>query len=400
MTTETTDAPGLRPRRRKGETAWYWVATSVTRRAADYPIKTIRLNEASEEERAARCRLLTAELREWLAGRDTSAFDGTIRSLVRAYRNVPESPYADVKENTRDDYNQRLRLIETAVGGRHVAVLTAVDFRRWHREFRAPAHDGSEPRIRQAHGLMTMVRMILGFGVSMRMKGCASALGVISQMEFESPKRRKQALAFEQAEKIIDLALAKGRRSIALGQALQFELTMRQVDVIGKWEKADGESGIVYNGNRWGGGLLWSHISAAMTIAKETTKTGAEGQWDLTEHPLVMKALAAYPPEDRIGPMVVSELTGLPYDRHDYAHEWRPFADAADVPRDVWNRDSRAGGITEGWDADATEKDLQRTATHTDPAMTRRYARNSLASSSRVARLRVEYRKRAENGDS
>lgn len=399
MPTGTPDAPGLRPRQRKGGTVWYWVATAITRRASSYPIKTIRLTETTDEARAARCRDLTAELREWLAGRDTSTFDGTIRGLIRAYRNVPESPYADVQENTRADYDQRLRLIETAIGGRNIAVLTAVDFRRWHREFRAPAEEGGAPRIRQAHGLMTMVRMLLKFGVSMRLKGCAPALHVISQMEFEAPKRRKQQVEFGQAEKIVDLALAAGRRSIALGQALQFELMMRQVDVIGKWEKADGASGILHNGNRWGGGLLWSHISPTMTVSKVTTKTGAEGQWDLTEYPLVMKALAAYPPEDRIGPMIVSEITGLPYDRHDYARDWRPFADAAGVPKDVWNRDSRAGGITEGWDANADKKDLQRTATHTDPSMTDQYARNSLASTNRVARLRVAHRKRGENGE-
>jgi hypothetical protein len=63
----------------------------------------------------------------------------------------------------------------------------------------------------------------------------------------------------------------------------------------------------------------------------------------------------------------------------------------------VWNRDSRAGGITEAWDSNAQEKDIQRLATHSDPAMTRRYARNSLASTTRVAALRVAGRERSKN---
>jgi hypothetical protein len=110
-----------------------------------------------------------------------------------------------------------------------------------------------------------------------------------------------------------------------------------------------------------------------------------------------MKALATYAPEERLGVMVVSERTGLPYDLYDYSRDWRPFATEAGVPKKVWNRDSRAGGITEGWDADADVKDLQRLATHSTPAMTERYARNSLASTTRVAKLRVAHRKQGKN---
>lgn len=394
-----TEAPGLRRRARKGGDAWYWVATAVSRRASDYPLKTIRLTETTDEARAARCRALTAELQEWLSGRETDRpFDGTMGSLIHHYRTTAESPYAMVQENTRGDYDDRLTVLERSVSQRVVANLIRVDFVRWHRNFMAPLKDGGQPRVRRAHGAMAMVRMLLSFGVSMGFTSCAPALAVISEMNFEAPKKRTQALTFDQAERIIDLALAGGRRSLALGQALQFELMMRQVDVIGKWTVAgDAAGGIVYRGNRWGGGVLWSDVTPDLTISKVTTKTAATGEWDLREYPLVMKVLAHYPAADRVGPMVVSERTGIPYDLFDYGQDWRPFADAAGVPRNVWNRDSRAGGITEGWDANADEKDLQRAATHSTPAMTRQYARNSLASTKRVARARVAGRKRDGN---
>ena len=196
----------------------------------------------------------------------------------------------------------------------------------------------------------------------------------------------------------MDLALAAGRPSIGLGQALQFEFAMRQVDVIGKWIKANpGDGGIIYRGNRWGGGLRWSHVAYDLTISKVTTKTAAEGEWDIREAPLVMKAMEAFPTHLRVGPMIVSENNGRPYGTLLYAREWRPFADKAGVPREVWNRDSRAGGITEGWDTGGLEQDLQRLATHSDPSTTRAYARNSLASTNRVAKLRVASRKRVGN---
>jgi len=389
----TSKAPGLKRARRAGGDVWYWVAADVSRKAAEYLPKTIRLTGESDEARAAECAQHTARLREWLADRaNRPTFNGTIASLIDCYQRVEGSPFHDVKANTRADYEYRLREIGRVVGSRHVARLNRDDFVRWHRGFARPA-PGGEPKVRKAHGLMTMLRMLFGFGVSMRYPGCADASAILSEIRFKVPAPRRQALTFEQAAAVVDEALRRGRRSIALGQALQFELTLRQVDVIGLWYPHDGrQQGIIYRGNRWADGLLWSDLSPDGVLTKETTKTAAVGQWDVSRYPLVARALAAFPSADRIGPMLVSEKTGLPYDRFDYARDWREIATAAGVPREVWNRDSRAGGITEGWDAGADEKDLQRHATHSDPAMTRRYARNSLASTGRVADIRAARR--------
>lgn len=65
--------------------------------------------------------------------------------------------------------------------------------------------------------------------------------------------------------------------SIAIAQALQFELTLRQIDVIGIWEPLDvtGEhTGIINKGQRWTGGVTWSHIDSHGILSKVTTKTG------------------------------------------------------------------------------------------------------------------------------
>ena len=398
----TPNAPGLKRRpRTDGSFAYYWVAAAVSRQADEYPNKTVPLHYDSDEARAIRCQVLTDQLRQWLASKGKEQdrrFDGTIGGLIRQYQTLDTSPYFGVQENTRRDYDQRLLAIDRSVGGVAIASLNAVDFTRWHRNFKRPAKPGGSECIRKAHGLMTMVRMLIGFGVSMRFAGCAGTLAVLSVMEFQAPKRRREALTFEQAEAIVDLALAGGRRSIALGQALQFELTVRQVDVIGKWVTAPAsEGGVRCRDKRWGGGFLWSHVSPDLVVSKETTKTAAEGEWDLRDCPFVMKALAAFPPVDRVGPMIVNELTGRPYNDNGYSATWRPFAEKAGVPRSVWNRDSRAGGITEAWDSNAQEKDIQRLAAHSDPAMTRRYARNSLASTTRVAELRVAGRKQRGN---
>jgi integrase len=125
-------------------------------------------------------------------------------------------------------------------------------------------------------------------------------------------------------------------------------------------------------------------------LRKKTTKTAARGEWDLAKLPLVMSVLAHIPAERRIGPMVVRETTGLPYRANKYQREWRAVARGAGLPDSVCNRDSRAGGITEGDLAGAEETDLQRLATHADPKTTRRYIRSTTRrATDKVAALRV-----------
>ena len=104
--------------------------------------------------------------------------------------------------------------------------------------------------------------------------------------------------------------------------------------------------------------------------------------------------LALYAPEERVGPMIVSETTGLPYRQGNFGVTWREIADAAGVPKDVWNMDSRSGGLTEADEAGADPHDIQRHATHSDPKTTGRYIRRNLAANERVAELRVASRRK------
>jgi hypothetical protein len=65
----------------------------------------------------------------------------------------------------------------------------------------------------------------------------------------------------------------EGILSIALAQELQFELTLRQIYVIGLWVKADGKNsgGIVDRGRRWQHGLQWSRLNAVGVLTKTTS---------------------------------------------------------------------------------------------------------------------------------
>ncbi|MBN9027825.1 hypothetical protein [Kaistia nematophila] len=119
---------------------------------------------------------------------------------------------------------------------------------------------------------------------------------------------------------------------------------------------------------------------------------------DTTLYPLISAEIARVKPADRIGPMIIDERSGLPYSEKEYSKRWRKIATAAGVPKEVWNRDSRAGGITEGRDAGAAVEDVSKHAAHTDATVTSRvYDRGELEASRRVATKRKEHRERVGN---
>jgi hypothetical protein len=107
---------------------------------------------------------------------------------------------------------------------------------------------------------------------------------------------------------------------------------------------------------------------------------------------MILEEIAKVPPERRVGTMILSERTGEPYKHRTFTQTWRKVADVAGVPRDVWNMDARAGGISEGEDAGADEADRMKHAGHTRPETHRKYARGSIEETRRVARARHVWR--------
>jgi len=108
---------------------------------------------------------------------------------------------------------------------------------------------------------------------------------------------------------------------------------------------------------------------------------------------MIMEELRLIPVEARVGPMIKNENTTLPYADSTFRIVWREIADAAGVPREVHNMDSRAGGLTEGTDAaDGDLEAVSHHAGHSDVRMTRRYNRGGARQIAKVAKLRVSRR--------
>jgi integrase len=94
---------------------------------------------------------------------------------------------------------------------------------------------------------------------------------------------------------------------------------------------------------------------------------------------MVIEELASVAPEDRNGPLIVNPRTGLPYRQWYFREVWKRSAAEAGVPATVWNRDLRAGGITEARQAGAPTDDVAKTAGHSSKRTTARvYDRDTL----------------------
>lgn len=128
-----------------------------------------------------------------------------------------------------------------------------------------------------------------------------------------------------------------------MAQALQFECGLTQKDVIGEWVPLSemGSSEILRKKQKWLRGLRWTNIDQNW-ILRLTTFSGKDVEIDLKKKPMVMDELSkrggVLPAS---GAVVVCETTGTPWAHSTFRVEWRKIADAAKVPKEVKNMDSR-----------------------------------------------------------
>ncbi|KRE22570.1 hypothetical protein ASE66_25610 [Bosea sp. Root483D1] len=396
-----TDFPGLKRKRNKdGSYREYWEARSDLAKRGYQP-KAVRLHYPDTPEGAAqkssRCQVLQAEMLAWAARGNHAApgYDGTMLSLSRLFQTNEDSPFRTMKWNSRDNVLKSLTIIEQSVGARQIAKLLGPDFKRWHSQFGAPKKPDAPARPWRAKHAMDAVRQLISYGVTLGHDDCFRADRILDKIRFKSPPARTAVMTVEHVSAVRKTAHAEGWPSVALATVLQFELAMRQKDVIGEWEPAEIEGGIYYRGRRWVNGVLWSDIDANTVLRKVHTKTGFPVEHDLKLHPAVLEEIARVPLEKRIGPMIIAERTGEPYKHRNFTDRWRAIADKAGVPKTVWNMDARAGAITEAYDLGATETDVMKSAGHKNRQTSARYNRGTIEQTSRVAQLRLA--KRSEN---
>lgn len=397
-------APGLTWRKRKhGYEARWQARTDLV--AKGFPIKSQHLwtgaGDPTKEEWdriADRCNELQAEMIVFGRGGlpEAAPFDGTLRGLMRAFRTDPDSRYHGVRYHSRRYYDRLMSLIDREHGGQVLSEIKIRAFVTWHKAWIA------EGKTSIAHAKMGMLRTVFSFGATLlEDDDCARFSGALGKMRFPMEKARIERLTAAQAAAVRAQAHAAGKPSIALAQAFQFEVMLRQKDVIGEWVPLaePGISDTAHDGQKWLRGIRWEEIDQNMILRHMTSKRQKFVEVNLRNAPMVLEELARLGEQPASGPIVVSETTGRPWTEGEFRRHWRKVATAAGIPKTVRNMDSRAGAISEATDAGADLEHVRHAATHSNISMTQRYSRGSDGKVENVQKLRAEHRKTHKERD-
>lgn len=401
---ETVKAPGLKWRKLAGGYSPIWVADEADVKAGYQP-KTVNLRHLVDtpEILVARCNSLQADMILWRTGHrfDPLVFDGSIESLFRVYETHKRSPYRDLKPGSLRPYKHYLRRMKGHIGKVLVDDITGIRLMDWH-----DLWSESGKHLAAAAVSRSILGAALSFGVMLRFAGCVEAIEVLRETnkKLPKPRSRDETITADDVIRLRKVAHDAGRPAMALAYALAFETTLRLWDVIGQWWPMDmGGISDVINADRrekWFG-LRWEDIDAEMVLRYKPSKTemttGKAVAYPLSKAPMVLEELAHWPETERIGPMINSPFTGLPYRSIRFQEQFRADRKKAGVLDTVWARDLRASGITEGRATDVSLDDAGKVAGHSSKTTTKIYDRAVLEAADRFADARVKARKQSGN---
>lgn len=395
----TVKAPGLKLRPRATGWAAYWVP-SPTAVELGYPSGSAPLSHLLDmpELLVDTCIRLQNDMLAWMDGlrRSRNSYDGTLGSVFRVYQTHEDSPFHTLSPGGRKPYIVYLRRLESEIGLHRVDQVTGLDIKRWHRGW---SSDGKH----KAAGNMcvAVIKAALTFCIVAGHRGCRPLRDDIRELRLPANRPRMHAASGAEVAHAIATALALNQRSAALCYAFQFETALRQWDVAGQWYPLNAPviCAIASGARKWAG-LEWRHIGTDMVLRYTPTKTqhssGVEVTIDLKVCPMVLDLIEQIPPEERTGPIVINESTGLPYTQHQFEARWKKVKATAGLPDWLWSRDLRASAITEARGGGATNDDGAKVAGHTKSTTTAEvYDRESLEAHRRFAKARLSKRNMA-----
>ena len=362
------------------------------------------------------CRRLQDEMLMHGRGGKTvvATFDGTLRSLINCYQTDPDSKYHKLRYKVRLNTDYKLRRLAEAHGDEDLGDITGRTILNWYREW-----TDHGKLLSTGKAFAGQLRTLFSFGRTLLSIEDCMRLGIIMH-DFKAEGRgpRKKSLTALQADAVRYKArIHFGWHSIALAQAFQFECTLRQKDVIGEWVPLSepGISEVIDKTEKWIRGIVWQEIDANLILRHVTSKKQKETEVDLKLAPMVLEEFREMAGEPVItidratkkavvhrhllpssGPIVVSDTTGIPWTDSEFRRKWRKVANAAGVPKDTWNMDSRSGAITEAIAAGASIELVRHAATHSDVSQTAAYDRGQEKATAKVMQARIDSRKNKE----
>jgi hypothetical protein len=391
--------PGLKYRHRVGGAVPYWFAPAEAAKRGFKP-RAVRLH-GTDDEIAAHCARLQAQALTFLttARYARPDFDLTFGALLDRYLTDPESSYVRLDYGSTHPYTVYAGKLKERIGAVRIDLTDGRDVQRWFKQW-AGVDNLKHPsaRLPRAHAMLSVLKAAVSFGIVCRLAGCAEFAAILRELKFPHKKPRAYAPTAAQVEAARAAARAAGAPSRALAYAIQFDTTLRQWDVRGVWVPlADPRPSSIIQGLRKWIGPTWGMVDAnlvlRLTYGKTEDTSGLRGTYDLSACPMVMEELQ-HVPAPRSGPLVVDERDGLPYRGDNFLRAWKRDFKAAGIPAGVWNRDLRAGAITEAGMANADRGQLRKVTGHTTDRMIGEvYDRDTLEAHRAIMPLRAEWRK-------
>jgi hypothetical protein len=407
-------APGLVWRERTRAKVWvaYWQARSDLVKHG-YAPGAKKLWEGAEPddidklEIASQCNELQSVMLVW--GRERDAGGKlvplvTLSNLIDKYQSDDDSAFHKKRYEARQGKAALLKRIDKRFGDVMLAEITGRMILSWYKEW----SDNSQ-KVSAGGAFIATLRTLFRFGAGLLDdQECSRLAGTLSSQSYKGTKPREVALSAEQAAAIRHHAHERGWPFIALAQAIQFECTLRQRDVIGEWVpvKEPGVSDVIqtkkFKGEKktkkWITGLRWEKIDENLILRHVTSKRNKKIEIDLKLAPMVMEEFqimfgslnrAAMPAS---GPVILCEINAWPYYNTEFRRKWRKVATAAGVPKTVKNMDTRSGAITEAAAAGADMEKVRKAATHSNVSQTQNYSRDDAKATAEVMALRVARR--------
>jgi hypothetical protein len=272
----------------------------------------------------------------------------TLQKLIDRYRDDPHSNFRKLHHHVRVKHGRLLTRIGREHGSIPLKQVRARTLIAWHQEWLGNG------KFATAHAFVARLRVLFAYGATiLEDRDCSRLHDALSVIRVQNSRSDTLEMTVEQANDIRKSARLAFRYSIALAQALQFELLMSQKDVIGEWVPLSepGESPILCEKRgKWLRGLRWECIDENLILRHSLGKGRRRIQVDLRTAPMVLEELGT---SDRgrlpeTGPIIISETTGLPYAAAEFRRIWREIARFAGIPDNIKNRDSTPPGMIVG----------------------------------------------------
>jgi hypothetical protein len=406
------NAPGLVWRERKKTWVAYWQARSDLVKCGYAPgakklWEGVEPNDIDRLEIASQCEDLQSTMLIW--GRERDAGGKliplvTVSNLIDKYQTDEDSAFHKKRHASREAKAALLKRVDKRFGDVMLSEITGRMILSWYKEW----SDGGQ-KVSAGGALIATMRTLFRFGAGLLDdRECARLAETLSSQSYKGTKPREVALSAEQVTAVRAKAHERGWPFIALAQAIQFECTLRQKDVIGEWVpvKEPGVSDVIqtkkFKGEKktkkWITGIRWERIDENLILRHVTSKRNKKIEIDLKLAPMVMEEFQSmFGSTDRAampasGPVILCEVNAWPYYNTEFRRKWRKVANAAGVPKNVKNMDTRSGAITEAAASGADMEKVRKAATHSNVAQTQNYSRDDAKATAEVMALRVARR--------